>query len=129
MSSLDRAVAFGKRNHIAMLVPEDLDLNMARTFQVPFEIDSGVGEIALRLATAAGEGIRNLGFRPRHPESPSATSPGCLDRDRVAMRVGPGSRLIGARYRLACTGNGLDPRLYRGLPRPDLVAHREDAVG
>ena len=55
MSPLDRAVALAEVDAVPVLVEEDLDLDVTRAFDEPFQDQPLVAERALRLAAGRGE--------------------------------------------------------------------------
>ena len=57
MTSLDRAVTLAEMDHIAMLVAEDLDLDMTRLLTVFFDIDFRIAETGLGFGAGRGKGI------------------------------------------------------------------------
>ena len=86
MAALDRAVALAEVDDVAVVVGEDLDLDVARVGQVALDVDGRVGEELLALARRALERLLELGLLERDAEALAAATAGRLDGDRVADR-------------------------------------------
>ena len=84
VAALDRAVALAEVDHVAVLVGDDLDLDVARVGQVALEVDARVGEELLALARGALEGVLQLVLAQRDAEALAAAAARGLDGDRVA---------------------------------------------
>lgn len=88
VTALHRAIAFAKVDCIPETVGQDLDLDMARIFQVFLQIDVGISEKALCLRTGHVHGVdqRCFGMDDAHPASTPSTRG--LDDHRVADGLG-----------------------------------------
>ncbi len=129
VASLDRAVARPEMDHVAMVVAEDLDLDMARPRQVLLQVALGPPKSPNGFALGRLQGLRRLGRRGHDPHPPAATAERRLDRHRPPDGVpelddldGPGKSLVGP-------GDGGDPGLDGGGTAADLVAHDLNGIG
>ena len=84
MTALDRAVALAEMNHVAVRVGEHLDLDVPRIFEVALDVDGGVGEVGLTLASRRLERALDFFRSAHHFEALPAAPRGGLDRDRPA---------------------------------------------
>ncbi len=87
VAALDRAVALAEMDHVAVLVGQDLDLDVARVGQVALEVHGRVGEELLALARGALERVLELVLGERDAEALAAAATRGLDRHRIADRV------------------------------------------
>src|SRR5207249_8505814 len=82
VTALNRAVALAEVHDVAMLVREDLHLDVARVLQIPLHVHRSVGEVRLSLTTRRLERPLDLVGRTSHLEPLPASSRRRLDRDR-----------------------------------------------
>src|SRR5690606_29119198 len=94
VATLHGAVAFAEVDDVAVLVAEDLELDVARALQVLLDVDAAVTEGAERLGAgeleAAGEVVGVLG----DAHALAAAAGGGLDDDREAHLHGDLERLV-----------------------------------
>ena len=84
MAALHRAVPLPERQHVPVGVGEELDLDVARTFDVALAEDRAVAEGRLRLPRSGLERLLELA-RLAHDSHPAAAAPGRgLDEEREA---------------------------------------------
>src|SRR5438128_12461023 len=127
MASLDRAVTLAKVDHVAVLVREDLHLDVARVGKVALEVDRGIGEELFPLAACALECALELRLGERHAEALAASSASGLDSDgEPDLGLDDLERIRSIRHRLDRAWNDRDPGLLHELARPRLGAHRFD---
>ena len=132
MPALQAALALAQVDDVAVLVGEDLDLDVPRPLHVPLQQQGVVAERGPCLPARRGDRRGQLRRRGHQPHALAAASGGRLDQQRVADLIrGVGQVRVGRRLPglLAVTGQhrhsgGQD----RGLG-PDLVAHRLDRGG
>ena len=94
MTPLDGAVTLAQMDHVAMLVGQDLDLNMPRLFAILLDIDFRVAETGLGLGACRSKGIGQgcLGVDNLH--AATATAGGGLDDHRETDLLGNLDRLL-----------------------------------
>jgi hypothetical protein len=84
MAALGRAIALEQMHQMAVLVAEDLHLDMARAIEVALQDEPAVAEGRFGLAPGALQGCRELrGFRD-HPHAAPAAARRGLDQHRIA---------------------------------------------
>ncbi len=130
MAPLDRALALDERDDRAVLIAEQLNLDVPRTREPPLEIDRRVTE-------------RRSRFRPRRPDGGergaildgahalSATARDGLDQQRIADRVRRPRDLIVARRvgeRMFRPGDHGHAGANGGFARGSLAAHQRDRI-
>ena len=84
VAALHGAVALTEVDHVALVVGEDLDLDVARVGQVTLEVDGVVVEELLPFTRGALEGFFEFICGQRDAEALAAAAAGCLDCHRVA---------------------------------------------
>ena len=97
MASLDRAVALAEVDDVAVIVREDLHLDVARVVEVPLDVHGGVGEVRLAFPRARLERTLDLVGRAGDAKPLPAPTGRRLDRDRVADLLGGGENVVDAR--------------------------------
>ncbi len=87
VTALERAVTLAEVAHVAVVVGDDLNLDVARVFEVAFEVDVGVVEVRLSLALGRFELVLGLvgAADDFHPAAATATLR--LDCDGIAVLV------------------------------------------
>src|SRR5579862_106424 len=114
MAALDRAVALAERDDAAVPVGEELDLDMARAFEVALAEDGVVAERGLGFATRGRQSVLELGGVADDPHPAPAAAGGGLHEEREADLLGRAARQNG------------DARRPRRLLRRELVAARAE---
>ena len=128
VAALDRAVALPEMTDIAVLVGDDLDLDMARALKVFFQID--------RIVAKGGAGLRLGGlhrdfeflFRACDLHAATAAAGSGLYQHRIADLLGD---LLGRGYRIEPAigaRHAGHASLDHGLLGRDLVAHHADML-
>src|SRR6185437_9067359 len=112
VTALDRAVALAERDHVAVPVSEELDLDVAWPFEVALAEDRLIAECRRSLAPRRRERLVELLLRAHDAHPATATSGGCLDEEREADLL----RRPARQHRNAGCA--------RGLLRSELVAAR-----
>ncbi len=84
VAALDRAVALGQVDHVAVLVGQHLDLDVARVFEVALDVDPRVGEELVALARGTFVGLLEVLRGHRDPEALATTTTDRLAGDRVS---------------------------------------------
>ena len=84
MATLDRALPLAEREHRAVLVGEELNLDMTRPLDVALAEDGVVAEGRLRLALGRSERLVQLCGRADDPHPAAAAARGRLDDEREA---------------------------------------------
>ena len=129
IAALDRAFALAEIDHVAVLVAEQLDLDVARVDDELLDEHAVVAERGLRLRLRAREALRNLALRPGDAHALAAAAGRGLDHHRVADLVGDLHRVLLVVDHAEMARHGRDLGLRRGLLGFDLVAHRGDRIG
>ena len=126
MAALQRAIAFTKVNGIALTVAQNLDFNVARLFEIFFEIDGIVAESGLGLGLGRVQRIEQICFRARDFHAASTTARCSLYENRKTDLAGHahGLFIVGnAALRSRNAGNAQSQCRALGF---DLVAHNAD---
>ena len=126
--ALDRTVADADGPQGAVVIPLDLDFDMANALEAMLHEDRGVAERAAGLAPGAVEGRGQLRVGPGAANPPPAGAGRRFHEDRVPepLRVGP--RRVERRSRLATPGNHPKTRLLGEALGGDLVAEPAERV-
>ncbi len=128
VAALDAALALAQVQHVAVVVAEDLHLDVARARHGPLQQQVAVAKGRRRLAPRPGQ-RRGQFLRPVHQahSSPAATGRG-LDHQRVAdaLRFAGQRRLVLRRAVVAGQDGQAQPG--RQPPRGALVAHGGDGL-
>jgi hypothetical protein len=122
VAALDRAVPYARCPDRAVVVGDDLDLDVPRAAEQALDEDRRIGEGANGLGLRALERRRELGLGSRHADATAAAPGGSLDHDRIADR--PRVLDCGVRrlHRLAAPGGHRHSGLLGEQLGPDLVA-------
>ena len=129
VAALDRALALPEIDAVAVAVGDQLDLDVARLFDILLDEHAIVGERGLGLVGRRAEAFMRFGIVVGDAHALAAAAGRGLDHDRVADLLGDLHRLVGIGNRRQVTGHGADPGRLRELLRFDLVAHGVDGVG
>ena len=130
VAALERAIALAQVDHIAVLVGQDLDLDMPRAFHQLLQVDIAIAKGRFGLAAGGGQQGRHLLQAVDLAHAFAAAAGRGLDQQREAdlgrggqqLLVQHGGRALGARH---------DRHAGRqhGLARNHLVAHGRDGGG
>ena len=110
----------------AVLVAEDLELDVARRLDVLLDVDVAHAERRFRLALRGLDRVRQLARRAHDPHAAAAAAGGRLDDDRIADLLGDLERLLLALDRAVAARQDRHAGLLHHPARPRLVAHQAD---
>ncbi len=122
MTPLDRALALAEREHVAVVVAEHLNLDVACGLDRLLDVEGPVAERGLRLARRARVRIVELIRAGNEPHALAAAAGARLQEDRVTDLFGRGPRLV-QRRRPFRSRDERDPRIAQRSLRLRLVAH------
>ena len=112
VAPLHRAIALPDGEAAAVLVAEDLDLDVPRPLEVLLHVDVVVAEAGSRLATGRLDRRADLLARADDAHAAAAAAGSRLDHDGIAVLVGERHHLVGRRDGIRrCPGR---PRRRRG---------------
>ena len=126
MPPLDRALALAEVHHVAVMVADDLELDVARVLEVLLDVDVAVAEGGFGLALRGAEVGAELVGIAHHAHAAAAAAGHRLDDDRVADALGDLERGLFAVDRAVAAGQHRQARLLHRLARPRLVAEQLD---
>mmetsp|Transcript_9721 Transcript_9721/g.24163 ORF Transcript_9721/g.24163 Transcript_9721/m.24163 type:complete len:214 (-) Transcript_9721:345-986(-) len=128
MAALHRAVALVQVHHVAVVVGQDLDLNVARVLHVLLNEHAPVAERRLGLVGGARERVRQLAVCAHDTHAAAAATHGRLEDDGVAVLVRKCLRLVGRGDGLVGAGHHGHAALHGGAAGSGLVAHGLDGL-
>ena len=117
VAALDRALALAEMDHVAVLVAQDLDFDVARIGDEFLDEDAIVAEARFRLRARARKTFGDLAPAEGDAHALAAAAGGGLDHHRVADLVGDGDRLLVVLDHAEMAGNGRDLGARRRLLR------------
>ena len=129
IAALDRTFALAEIDHIAVLVPQHLDFDVAGIDDEFLDEHPVVAERRLGFGLGQTESFGDLGGRIGDPHSLAAAAGGSLDHDGIADRVGDLHGMLFVLDDAEMPRHGRDVGLRRRLLGFDLVAHRGDRAG
>src|SRR5204862_1062862 len=129
MAPLDRAFALAEVDDDAVVIAENLELDMARRLDVLLDVDVGDAEGRFRFALRDLDRVRQLRRRPHHPHPASAASRRRLDDDGKADVLRYLQRLVFTVDWAVAAGQDRHTRLLHHSPGAGLVAHQPDHLG
>src|SRR2546425_3105616 len=129
MTALNRAIALAEVDHVAVPVGEHLHLDVSGILEIALDVDRGVGEVRLALASRRHECALRLVRVAHDLEALAAAARRRLDRDRPPELVAETAHLISRLHRLGDAGDDRHARREHPLARLDLRAHRLDRLG
>src|SRR5687768_12018728 len=129
MSSLNRAFTFAKVNDSIKVIPQHLELDVARMFEIFLEIDFGIPKRAIGFASGCLIGTAKLGFVVADPHPASPTAGGGLQNDGESDLSRDVERLIHRMERAITSRKNRHTALLRHLPGLGLIAHESDRFG
>ena len=129
MSSLRRAITGADPHDVAVLIADDLHLDVARPCEIALEVDLVAAEEGLGLALGAVHRLLHLLLGANNLHATAATAVGGLDGQRVTVLGAERTDLVGRGDELGGAGNDRRAAAQRGLARADLVAHLVDRFG
>ncbi len=122
VAPLDRAVALPQVIDVALLVAEDLHLDVPRAQDHLLEIALAVAECRLRLAPPLADLLLEFAFVLDRPHAPSAAAPGRLEHQRIADLGGLRLHLLHVLAQHLGRRDHRHARLDGDAPRAGLVA-------
>ena len=129
MAALQRAVPGAEPERASGSLGQDLHLDVLGGREVPFEVDVPVPEVGCGLSRGGLQCGRHVLGAVRYFETPSAASPRCLDRYRVAAPIAERDDLFGALDGLHSSRDRRHARGPRQSPRLHLVACQTQRLG
>ena len=129
MAPLHRAVALVEVDQVAVVVAEDLHLDVLRAQDQLLEKDRVVAECLAGLRARALEQLGELAGAAHDAHAAPAAACRRLDHHRVAGLVGEGARRLQRLHRLRRPRHRRNARRRRDLARGHLVAERLDRLG
>ena len=127
-ATLQRAVTRARDDDVAVLVGDDLGLDVARLVQVALDEAFAAAERRDGLAGGRVEQLGDLFDGARDLHAASAAAERGLDRDRHAVLLGEGDDLVGVLDRFRGAGNQRGLRLGGDVAGGDLVAEVADRL-
>ena len=130
VAALHRAVALTQVHHVAVVVADDLKLDVPRLLEKLFHVDGAVAKGGQRLLLGHGDGIEQCGFGMHHAHAASTTAARGLDDDRVADVAGDLDVEVGiGAQRTVRAGHAGHAGFFHGAYGRDLVTHQADGLG
>ena len=129
IAALDRTFAFAEIDHVAVLVAQHLDFDVAGIDDEFLDEDAVVAERRFGFGLGQAKAFGDFGGRMRDPHALAAAAGGSLDHHGIADLVGDLDRVLFVFDDAEMAGHGGDVGFRRGLLRLDLVAHRGDRAG
>ncbi len=129
VAALERAVALEQVDHVAVLVAQQLHLDVPRAVEVLFQEDAAVLERRLGLGARRRQPLDEPVVVPRLPHPLAAAAGRRLDEHRVADLVREVERLLLGLDEAVAAGDGGDVRGLRHDLRPGLVAELVHGLG
>jgi hypothetical protein len=103
MTTLQRAITLTQMDHVAVLIGQDLHLNMPGIGQIPLQIHGRVGEELLPLPRRTLKRLLKLVLAQSNTEALTTTTTGGLDRHRITdLRIDNPPRILNALHRRGC---------------------------
>ena len=128
MPPLQRTITLADVQYGAVLVGEDLQLDVLGIFEIPFGVDGAVLEVRGRFALRGRERTGDLIERSGNLEAFAAAAARRFERQRQAVLLGGGARAGRIRDRRGAARDDGDARSDHRLARAHLIAHRVDRV-
>ena len=128
VAALDRTFALAEIDHVAMLVAQHLDFDVAGIDDEFFDEDAVVAERGFGFGLGEVEAFGDLGLRMRDPHALAAAAGGGLDHHGIADLVGDLHRVLFVLDDAEMPRHRRNLGLGGGLLGFDLVAHRGDGA-
>ena len=128
VAALDRTFALAEIDHVAMLVAQHLDFDVAGIDDEFFDEDAVVAERGFGFGLGEVEAFGDLGLRMRDPHALAAAAGGGLDHHGIADLVGDLHRVLFVFDDAEMSRHRRNLGLGGGLLGFDLVAHRGDGA-
>ena len=88
VASLNRTVPFPTVNHMAVLICQQLDFNVARIVEIPLHVNTCVPERGFSLGSGRAVSVQETVFITNHPHALATTTSGGFDQDRETNFLG-----------------------------------------
>lgn len=128
MAALERAVAGGDDDHVAVGVGQTLGLHVARLVEVALDEALAPAERRDGLADRGVVQLRDLLQGAGHLQTAPAAAEGGLDRDRQSVLLGERDDLVGPGDRVRGAYHQRGARALGDVPGGDLVAEVADGL-
>ncbi len=126
VAALGRAVPRAEVDAVAVVVAQDLDLDVAGLGQVTLDVALVPGEVGQGFPLGRLEGVGSLVGAVDDLHAPSAAAEGGLDGDRPTVLGAEGDHLVGVGEEVGVAGDAGNTDVGRGGPGADLVTHDLD---
>src|SRR4051812_6111482 len=128
MAALDRALALAEMDDRSEVIAEDLELDVARRFDVFLDVHVGDAERRLGLALRGLDRVRQFARGADNAHAAAAAAGGRLDDHREADLFRQLERLLLVLDRAVAAGQDRDAGLLHHPPGAGLVAHQADRL-
>ncbi len=129
MPPLDRAFPLAEVHHRAVMIAEHLELDVARTLDVLFDVHVADAEGGLGFTLRRLERPAELGRGVNDPHAAATAARHRLDDDRIPEILGDLQRLLFAVDRTVAAREDRDAGFLHGAARAGLVPKEPDHVG
>jgi hypothetical protein len=129
VAALDRALALAQVHDRAVLVRQDLNLDVTGPGDLALEQDRVVAEGGPRLALGRGQGVRERAGFGHGAQAPAAAARARLDQEGHAERRGLGAQTLERLVVAVVARDGREVQPARAPPRFDLAPHGRDRRG
>ena len=129
MPALQRAIALADVEHRAVLVGENLQLDVLGIFEITLGVERAVLEVRLRFALRGRECGIDLGERLRDLQPFAAAAAGGFERERQSVALCRFARVRDALDRFGAARYERHLRRLHRAARAQLIAHRVDRIG
>ena len=129
VAALHGAVALAQVDHVAVVVGEHLELDVARLLEEFLHVDLGVAEGGERLGLGDADRVQQRGVGVHDAHAAAAAAARCLDDHRVADILGDAEVFVRIlAERAVGPGHAGHAGCLHDLDRRDLVAHEADGL-
>ena len=129
VSSLDGAVTLVEMDNVALVVTEELDLDVLGFVEEALDEDGAIAEGALGLGSGALKGFLQVGLLAHDTHTTTTTAEGSLDDDREAIFVSELLDLLKRADSVLGTRDDRNATLDGQFPGRDLVAELLNDLG
>ena len=129
VAPLEGAVALAEVDDLAVLVAEDLKLDVVGVDDQFLDVDIGIAEGLLSLHAGAVEALHEASLVVGHAHAATAAAGDGLDHDGIADFAGDLDGLLFIRHDAVATGGDRDTRLLGAFAGTVLVTHEADRLG
>src|ERR1700722_18308104 len=130
VAALHGTVALAQVHDVAVVVGEDLELDVPRLLEKLLHVHLAVAEGGERLALGDADGVQQGGVGVHHPHAAAAAAAGSLDDHRIADVLGDAEILVDiVAERAVRAGHAGPAGGLHDFDGGDLVAHQADSFG